>query len=193
MPFDLLGIDSDNGGEFINAHLLRYCETQKITFTRSRPYRKNDSCFVEQKNYSVVRKTVGYYKYDSHEELDLLNQIYYYLRLYTNFFLPAMNMIAKTRIGSRVKKKYDQPATPYLRVLRNPDISEEKKTSLRQQYEQLNPAHLKRTINKLQEKLFIIASSKDLHRKQLLLNELKQSNVKSFNYIPDKAPSISLE
>jgi hypothetical protein len=193
LPFDLLGIDSDNGGEFINAHLLRYCEAQKITFTRSRPYRKNDSCFVEQKNYSVVRKTVGYYKYDSHEELDLLNQIYYYLRLYTNFFLPAMNMIEKTRIGSRVKKTYDQPATPYLRVLRNPDISEEKKTSLRQQYEQLNPAHLKRTINKLQEKLFIIASSKDLHRKQLLLNELKQSNVKSFNYIPDKAPSISFE
>jgi hypothetical protein len=81
LPFELLGIDSDNGGEFINNQLLRYCREQKITFTRSRSLRKNDNCFVEQKNYSVVRRAVGYFRYDSEQELKLLNELYSYLRL----------------------------------------------------------------------------------------------------------------
>ena len=193
LPFDLHGIDSDNGSEFINAHLLRYCEEHKITFTRSRPYRKNDNCFVEQKNYSVVRKTVGYYKYDASEELELLNQIYHHLRLYTNFFQPAMNMIEKTRIGSKVKKKYDQPTAPYHRVLRHPEIPGQNKTALRQLYKQLNPAELKRTIGKLQEQLFHLASTKEQKRKQQLLKELNHTNHTTFNYIPIEAFSASLE
>jgi len=193
LPFDLHGIDSDNGGEFINAHLLRYCEAHQITFTRSRPYRKNDNCFVEQKNYSIVRKAVGYYKYDTLEELEFVNQLYHYLRLYTNFFQPAMNMIEKTRIGSKVRKKYDQPTTPYLRVLQNPNVPEERKVILRQQYEQLNPAELKRTIGKLQDKLFTLASVKEQKRKQQLMKELKHTKLKTFNYIPDEATSLCLE
>jgi len=108
LPFPLLGIDSDNGGEFINAHLARYCEEEEITFTRGRPYRKNDSCYVEQKNYSVVRRNVGYFRYDTEEELMLLNELYNILRLYNNFFLPQMKLIEKTREGSKVKKRYDK-------------------------------------------------------------------------------------
>lgn len=86
LPFAVLGIDSDNGSEFINAHLLKYCEEKKVTFTRTRPYRKNDNYFVEQKNYSVVKKAVGYLRYGGEEELRILNELYRILRLYTNFF-----------------------------------------------------------------------------------------------------------
>lgn len=117
LPFELLGIDSDNGGEFINNQLLRYCQQQKITFTRSRSLRKNDNCFVEQKNYSVVRRAVGYLRYDTEQELKLLNELYGNLRLYTNYFQPVMKMVDKQREGSQVKKKYDQARTPYERVL----------------------------------------------------------------------------
>jgi hypothetical protein len=117
LPFPLLGLDSDNGSEFINDELLRYCQQQQISFTRSRPYRKNDSCFVEQKNYSIVRRAVGYARYDTDEQCQLLNELYSYLRLYTNFFLPTMKLKSKEREGSRVKKYYDQALTPYQRVL----------------------------------------------------------------------------
>lgn len=153
LPFDLLGIDSDNGSEFINAELERYCREQEITFTRSRPYRKNDNCFVEQKNYSVVRRSVGYARYDTEEQLALLNQLYGYLRLYTNFFMPSMKLVSKERCGSQVKKRHDQAQTPYRRVLLAPEISDKEKRKLQMQYETLNPAELKRQIERLQLKL----------------------------------------
>jgi len=108
LPFDLLGLDSDNGGEFINAHLTKYCQKQEITFTRSRPLRKNDNCYVEEKNYSVVRRNVGYLRYDTEEELETLNELYDLLRLYINFFQPVMKLVTKERVGSRIIKKYDQ-------------------------------------------------------------------------------------
>jgi hypothetical protein len=97
----------DNGGEFINAHLLKFCEEEKIAFTRTRPYRKNDNCFVEQKNYSVIRRAVGYLRYDTEKELKTLNELNQVLRLYTNFFQPVMKLTEKTRIGSKVIKRYD--------------------------------------------------------------------------------------
>lgn len=100
-----MGLDSDNDSAFINAHLQRYCEEQQITFTRSRPYRKNDNCFVEQKNYSVERRAVGYLRYDTAEELNTLNELYRYLRLYVNFFQLVMKLKEKTRVGSTVKKR----------------------------------------------------------------------------------------
>lgn len=153
LPFPILGIDSDNGGEFINGHLIKYCEEQKITFTRSRPYKKNDNCFVEQKNYSVVRRAVGYCRYDTEEELQLLNQLYDSLRLYTNFFQPVMKLVEKERTGSKVKKKYDKAKTPYERLLQCPSIPLENKKRLKEEYETLNPAELKRTITRLQNKL----------------------------------------
>ena len=160
MPFPLLGIDSDNGGEFINDHLLRYCQQEQITFTRTRSYRKNDNCFVEQKNYSVVRRAVGYARYDTEEELRILNELYPYLSLYTNFLQPTMKLKEKTRIGSRIIKKYDKPITPYRRVLASQYVSAQDKDNLKKQYAKLNPAQLKRQITRLQQKLLRMASSK---------------------------------
>jgi hypothetical protein len=152
LPFPLLGLDSDNGSEFINDYLLRYCQQEQITFTRSRPYRKNDNCFVEQKNYSIVRRAVGYGRFDSDQQCGLLNELYSYLRLYTNFFLPTMKLKSKQRVGSRVTKNYDQARTPYQRVLDAP-VARQKKQLLRAKYETLNPAALKRKIDRLQQRL----------------------------------------
>jgi hypothetical protein len=159
LPFPLLGLDSDNGSEFINDELLRYCKQQRITFTRSRPYRKNDSCFVEQKNYSMVRRAVGYARYDTDEQCELLNELYSYLRLYTNFFLPTMKLKMKERVGSRVKKRYDRPRTPYQRVLDAPQVTRQQKQLLRAKYATLNPAALKRKIDRLQQRLLKTKSS----------------------------------
>jgi len=160
MPFPLLGIDSDSGGEFINNQLFRYCQQEKITFTRSRSYRKNDGCFVEQKNYSVVRRAAGYLRYDTEEELLTLKELYRYLRLYTNFFQPTMKLIEKTRLGSKVMKKYDKAQTPYQRVLACPDVSVDDKRTLKKLYATLNPAKLKRQITRLQQKLYKLNTPK---------------------------------
>ena len=165
LPFDLLGIDSDNGSEFINDHLFRFCKEQKITFTRSRKYRKNDNCYVEQKNYSVVRRAVGYQRYDTEEELAILNELYGHLRFYTNYFQPVMKLVEKTRIGSRVVKRHDKAQTPYQRVLQSPLIPEENKSRMQKLYAKLNPAELKRKITKLQNRLIDHAAiKKDLPR-----------------------------
>lgn len=165
LPFDLLGIDSDSGAEFINRHLYEYCKEENITFTRSRSYRKNDNCFVEQKNYSVVRRAVGYLRYDTDEELRIINELYKHLRLYTNFFQPSMKLVEKTRIGSRVTKKYDTAQSPYQRVLDSPYIPKSAKTNLKRQYKSLNPASLKRKITRLQQKLLRMAEIKSKRRR----------------------------
>ena len=130
-----------------------YCRQEQITFTRSRPYRKNDNCFVEQKNYSIVRRAVGYARYDTEEQCMLLNELYSYLRLYTNFFQPTMKLKSKQREGSKVKKCYDQALTPYQRVMQSTLISKPKKQLLRTKYATLNPAALKRKIEGLQQRL----------------------------------------
>jgi hypothetical protein len=164
LPCPLLGIDSDNGGEFINHHLFRYCEQEHITFTRARPSRKNDNCFVEEKNNSVVRRNVGYRRYDTPEQLEVLNQLYDELRLYTNYFLPVMKLLRKERVGSKIKKVYDKPQTPYHRMLASPELSKAKKKILRQTYATLNPAQLKRNITSLQEKLVNLPAQGDKNR-----------------------------
>lgn len=153
LPFPLLGIDSDNGAEFINAQLLRYCRDERITFTRGRSGNKNDGCFVEQKNYSVVRRAVGYVRYDSPAQLRLLNRLYGRLRLYTNYFQPVMKLVSKERHGAKVKKRHDEPKTPYQRLMAMPDLAPEDRTSLKAEYLTLNPAELKRQIDQLQDKL----------------------------------------
>lgn len=158
LPFPLLGIDSDNGSEFINNHLLRYCQQEKITFTRGRAWRKNDGCFVEQKNYSVVRRAVGYARYETPEQWRLLNELYSHLRLYTNFFQPVMKLVSKERSGAKVKKTYDRPQTPYQRLLSDPSLSNAAQKRLNAQYGELNPAHLKRAISRLQTRLLKTAA-----------------------------------
>jgi len=166
LPFPIKGIDSDNGSEFINAHLVRYCDEKEISFTRSRPSRKNDNCFVEQKNYSVVRKTIGYARHDTAEELALLNEIYGHLRRYTNFFQPTMKLTRKIRTGSKVKKVYDQPKTPYQRLMDCPDITQAAKDKLKREYETINPAVLKRTLTRLVDQLFELNVTKNKSRRK---------------------------
>ena len=160
LPFPLRGLDSDNGSEFVNNELLRYCQQEHITFTRARPYRKNDNCYVEQKNYTVVRQTVGYQRFDTTAELLLLKQLYLRLRLYTNFFQPTMKLKTKERFGSRVKKTYEPPQTPYQRVLASPAVAHKDKEKLKRQYKSLNPAALKRDLDRLRKRLFALATAK---------------------------------
>jgi hypothetical protein len=158
LPFPLRGIDSDNGSEFINDQLYRYCLREKITFTRGRAGKKNDGAYVEQKNWSVVRRAVGYHRYDTPEQLELLNRLYAVMHFYVNFFLPVMKLKEKTRQGSKVKRVYDKPQTPYARVLASPDVSEEYKAELRQTYDLLDLVDLRRQINELQGEILTTVS-----------------------------------
>jgi hypothetical protein len=166
LPFPLLGIDSDNGSEFINDTLYRYCLDEKITFTRSRPHKKNDQAHVEHtcpggrcqgKNWSVVRHIVGYDRWKTQQELALLESIDDVLRLYINFFQPSFKLIAKERIGNRTIKRSDTAKTPYHRVLERKDISLEAKARLMNSYVQLNPAELRRSIDQKIAKLWKIS------------------------------------
>src|SRR5215218_8817378 len=104
LPFALRGIDSDNGSEFINAHLYRYCQARDIQFTRGRPYKKDDNAHIEQKNWTHVRKIVGYDRYDSAAALAALNALYADLRLLQNLWLPSVKLVTKTRVGSRLRR-----------------------------------------------------------------------------------------
>jgi len=157
LPFPLLGIDSDNGSEFINDTLYRYCLDEKITFTRSRPYKKNDQAHVEQKNWSVVRHTVGYDRWETDQEFSILESIHADLRLYINFFQPSFKLIAKERIGNKTIKRYDTAKTPYQRILERKDIPLETKARLMNLYVQLNPAELRRSIDQTTAKLWKIS------------------------------------
>ena len=157
LPFPLLGLDSDNGGEFINQYLFAYCQREKITFTRSRSYKKHDSCHVEQKNWSVVRRLVGYDRYSSRAALDTLNRVYDLLRLYVNFFQPVMKLVAKTRNGARVHRVYDRARTPYQRLLESGVLVEAKQEELAATYQHLNPVLLLRQINENLESLWKLA------------------------------------
>lgn len=153
LPFDLLGLDSDNGGEFINHQLVKYCKQEGITFTRSRACKKNDNCYVEQKNWSIVRRFSGYGRYEGDEACQGLNELYAVVRDYVNFFMPSMKLIEKVRDGARVTKRYDKAQTPYQRVLASPHVSPAVKRRLRRRYATLNPAELKREIDRLQKRL----------------------------------------
>lgn len=159
IPFPVLGIDSDNGSEFINDQLLKYCRREKITFTRSRPYKKNDQCRVEQKNWTVVRQNVGYDRLVGEEARKALSALYRELRLHVNFFQPSMKLVSKTRVGPRIKKTYDKAKTPCQRVLEDPAVPEEVKSSLREQFLSLKPLLLRRKIRTLRVELYKHARS----------------------------------
>ena len=154
LPFPLLGVDSDNGSEFINDELVRYCEQEHLTFTRSRAGHKNDSAHVEQKNYAVVRRFVGDLRFDTPAQLRLLNQLYELLHFFINFFLPTTKVKEKIRQGNKVKRVYDDPQTPYARVLSSPHVSRKDKAKLRAVYQQLNVAQLKRQIDDIVAQLW---------------------------------------
>ena len=154
LPFPLLGLDTDNGTEFLNYALFNYCFRQSITFTRSRPYKKNDQCHVEQKNGAVVRKFIGYDRFEGVEPCRLLAELYWHLRLYLNFYQPCLKLVEKKRIGARVTRKYDQAQTPYQRVLAAPSVPAEVKQQLREQFLALDPVYLLTTISQLQDQLW---------------------------------------
>jgi hypothetical protein len=157
LPFSLLGLDSDNGGEFINQHLFTYCQREKITFTRSRSYKKNDSCHVEQKNGNVVRRLVGYDRYTSKTAYQCLARLYDSVRLYMNFFQPTMKLVSKTRHGAKVNKVYDTARTPYQRLLEAGVLTEAKQQELAATYHGLNPVRLLKQINSNLEQLWQLA------------------------------------
>ncbi len=148
LPFPLRGLHSDSGGEFINAHLKRYCDLEKLRFTRGRAGKKNDNAWIEQKNWSVVRRWVGYGRYDTHKQVDQLNQVYALLELYTNFFKPVQKLIGKRREGSKVKKVYDEPKTPYQRLMDCPTLDGLFKQQLKATYERLHLAALKSELDR---------------------------------------------
>ena len=156
LPFPLLGVDSDNGAEFINDILLRYCEDEAITFTRGRVGRKNDNPFVEQKNWSVVRRLIGYDRYDSLRQVNQLNELHAVYNLYTNHFIPTTKLMSKTRDGSRVIRVFDEPKTPYQRILDSPLVSDSDpiKAPLRALHAKLDVVTLKRCIDDLLDALF---------------------------------------
>ena len=153
LPFALLGLDSDTGSEFINHQLNRYCTEEKITFTRGRSGRKNDNAHVEQKNDSIVRRWVGYGRYDTQEQIDILNELYEILRLYLNFFVPVMKLKEKVKTGSKIIKRYDKPKTPYQRLLLARDVPKGVKNKLRAEYKTLNLVKLKRQIDEILKRL----------------------------------------
>jgi len=161
LPVALLGVDSDNGSEFINQCFFTYCAREKITFTRSRAYKKNDSCHVEQKNGNVVRRLVGYDRYTSKKSFDCLHRLYAGVRLYMNFFQPTMKLWSKTRHGARVHKVYEKAETPYQRLLRLGILSKEKQADLAATYRGLNPVALLQQINNNLEQLWRLADRSD--------------------------------
>lgn len=167
-PFKVNEIHSDNGSEFINNELYRYCKQEKLLFSRSRAGKKNDNCYVEQKNCSIVRKFVGYYRYDTEEELKLLNELYRTLRDYTNYFRPVMKTKSKTRIGSKVKRVFDEPKTPYRRLLSDKNISEEIKEELTDRFNSLNVSVLVKNIVRIQGKLMELSDKKRVINEEVL-------------------------
>lgn len=178
LPFALLGVDSDNGSEFINQCFYSYCCQEKITFTRSRSYKKNDSCHVEQKNGNVVRRLVGYDRYSSKSAYQCLERIYDLVRLYGNFFQPTMKLRSKTRQGAKVYKVYEIAETPYQRLFKLGTLSEAKRAELAAIYRGLNPVMLLRQINQSLEQLWRLAD-----RPQKLGNR---------NYEATRRPSVTV-
>jgi hypothetical protein len=161
LPFKLLGIDSDNGSEFINYHLKTFCDDKDIQFTRGRPYKKDDNAHIEQKNYTHVRKILGYLRYDSQAAQQAINELYQNeLRVLQNLFLPSMKLMKKTRVGSKLKRSYDKPQTPLERVLKCPQADSVKVQQLKRLREQTDPFELAKRLEQKLERIFAMANQR---------------------------------
>jgi hypothetical protein len=172
-PFTWLGIDSDNDNAFINALLYQYSIDEDLEFTHSRAYRKNDNAYIEQKNFTHVRRPLGYLRYDTPEELQLIRDLYRNeLRTFKNFLLPVMKLVRKERIGGRIKRTYDIPKTPYLRLLESGQIDQRTADELRRIYLSLNPAEIKRQMDKKLSRLFEIYEKKK--KRSVIVNPYKK-------------------
>jgi hypothetical protein len=159
LPFKLLGIDSDNGSEFINYHLKTFCDRNHIQLTRGRPYKKDDNAHIEQKNYTHVRKILGYVRYDSQAAQQAINELYQNeLRILQNLFLPAMKLMKKTRVGSKLKRCYDKPQTPLERLLKCPQADPVKIQQLKRLRDTTDPFELAKRIEQNLERIFAMAN-----------------------------------
>ncbi len=157
IPFPLLGFDCDNGSEFLNNHLQRFFANRQspVRFTRSRPYKKNDNAHVEQKNWAQARHLLGYDRIDNPGALPPINDLYANeWSLYQNHFCPSLKLKTKTRIGSRYRKLYEDPKTPYQRIMQSPEIPEDTKNALQMTHASLNPFLLKKAIEKKLKAIF---------------------------------------
>ncbi|MCG2706929.1 MAG: hypothetical protein L6254_05255 [Candidatus Omnitrophica bacterium] len=153
------GFDCDNGGEFINYHLIRHFgnKVNPVQFTRSRSYRKDDNAHVEQKNWTHVRQWFGYHRLENQKIVPLMNNLYTAeWRLFHNFFCPSVKLIEKKRVASKTIKRYDMPKTPYQRVLESPEVSNARKQALKEQFTGLNPFKLRKAIEKKLQEIFNI-------------------------------------
>ena len=159
-PFPILGIDSDNGSEFINHHLYDYCTEHKITFTRSRSGNKNDGCHVEQKNWTHVRELVGYLRFDTQGELAILNDIWALDMIFTNYLLAQQKLVFKQRNGSKVTKRYDRAATPYERATARASVDGEARRTMQEVMDAIRPGDLYRQIQDLTARLERMALTK---------------------------------
>ncbi len=153
LPFSLLGVDFDTGGEFVNYHLVRYAERNQITYTRAREEKKNDQNYIEQQNFSVVRRFVGYGRLDTYKQLTMLNKLYDLLSDYQNFFQPVMRLKEKVRNGTRLTRRYDIPKTAYQRIMEYSETNQEVKEKLKKRFLKLNPRRLLLHISLLGRKL----------------------------------------
>lgn len=161
LPFKLLGIDSDNGSEFINYHLKAFCDQKQIQFTRGRPYKKDDNAHIEQKNWTHVRKIFGYLRYDSPQALKAMNDLYRHeLRLLQNLFLPSMKLTEKVRVGSKLKRRYDKPQTPLERVAACPQANPLKLAELKKLRDTTDPFALAKTIEQKLERIYQLANQR---------------------------------
>jgi hypothetical protein len=158
-PFPILGIDTDNGGEFINETVIAYCEQEHISFTRGRPSLKNDQCFVEQKNGAIVRQVVGYDRFVGDRAYRQLTELYRALRLYINCFQPSMKLQAKHRDGKKVRCVYDQAKTPLQRLLLSGILPAHKQQELIEVVQALDPIRLFHQLEQLQKAVFRCAVS----------------------------------
>jgi hypothetical protein len=155
LPFRLQGIDSDNGSEFINFHLIAYCQAHGIQFTRGRPYKKDDNAHIEQKNWTHVRKLLGYVRYDTPGAVAAMNALYgQELRLFQNLFLPSVKLLRKVRVGARLRRVYDRPQTPFERVQACPEAEPQRVAQLQALRDQLDPFALAETIEEQLARLY---------------------------------------
>lgn len=178
-PFPWAELHTDNDSAFINEVVWRYAQRSRLHLSRSRPYAKNDNCFIEQQNGTHVRRVVGYHRYDTRAEQVVCNELYRSaLRQYKNFFQPIMPLVAKERDGGHVRRRYGTPTTPYQRILEAPNIPEEVKERLRMAYAHLNPAALKREIERHQDALYQAYRAKQ-HRQQVAA-ERKEKRLAKF-------------
>jgi len=178
LPFELLGLDSDNGSEFINWHLQGWCKQRKIQLTRGRPYKKDDNAHIEQKNWTHVRKLMGWERYDSRAAVEAMNDLYRHeLRLWLNLYLPSVKLVKKVRVGSKVRRVYDAPQTPLERVMASASAHPDQIAALKKLRASLDPFQLGKVIERKIEGIYAMANRR--HSPQAMQKKREQSGPKT--------------